>query len=157
MFAPNLTRPAWIGCAVLGLVYVVDIAAGRVLHGADSSIVWMALVGTAIIALIVVALCGRPLSRLQGVGADFMVGRVYMPWLFGLFFPIHPLIEGFIRLGSTRAGGYTSGGTNTTERYQPVVMMQHNEGRPLGVAFLMIALLWPPAVVSLASPWIHGP
>jgi hypothetical protein len=165
-----LIAQAWIGVVLfaLPLVGATVWACLARLRGHFSGVgtIGLALLGTsALFAMLAIVLSGRPLKRATRFGADFMVGRVYMPGFMGLIpiFAPYALVEAMIRLFSKDVGGYVTGPTTVGGvggvggqggaggiqlgggQHLPKIALVRGEGRPLGVTFLLLGTLWPAA------------
>jgi hypothetical protein len=97
-------------------------------------------------------LAGRPIQRRTGFDGSFMFFAQWFFLIFAVAMPvagqIMALVLGFIRLGSPSIGGSTIT-TNGSSKSYPVKDLPRGEGKPLGLVYLAMAVLYPAIVVTL--------
>ena len=97
-------------------------------------------------------LAGRPIQQRTGFDGSFMF---FAQWFFMIFAVAMPvvgqgmaLVMAFVRLGSSSVGGSTITDNGST-KYYPTKELPRGEGRPLGLVYLAMALLYPAIVLTL--------
>jgi hypothetical protein len=154
----GLTRVAYRGVIVATVLLLLALAwslgAAQWPDLADArQPVGIGLLAVGLIGVVVaIILAGRPIQQRTGFDGQFMFFAQWFFLIFALAMPIAgqvmALVVGFNRVVSTSIGGsqITSNGQTTS---YPVKDLPRGEGRPLGLVYVAVAVLYPAVVVTL--------
>lgn len=154
----GLKRTAYWSALAVWMLFFVTVAWGLVATAVpaldDARLpVGCILLGASLVAVVTgIVLSGRPIQRRTGFDGSFMFFAQWFFLIFALVMPgvgqIMALVIAILRLASDSIGGatITSGSSRT---YYPVKSLPRGEGKPLGVVYLAMALLYPAAVYLL--------
>jgi uncharacterized integral membrane protein len=141
-------------CALMLVAVAWNVASAQVPSLSDARVpVGVVLLACALGSVVVaIILAGRPIQRRTGFDGEFMFFAQWFFLIFALAMPIAgqvmALVVGFNRVVSDTIGGSQITNNGHTKSY-PVRSLPRGEGRPLGLVYVLVALLYPAAVVTL--------